>query len=388
MTSIDRRGLLKAMAAAPFLAPEMLRAQDMSRIALAPIAVRDGRVWMPVSFGDSGPHGFIVDTGNYSNLISETLALRLNLRRIGVARGVGVGGRTQMDDYRAPDVRLGEVRVGPMIFSAYRSDIVLHPQASGALSAGIMTVADTDLDFDAGLWRLHLDGRSDRSGFERLPSSLRWEGIGSGAAKIEVDTMIDGQRYALVLDTGAPGDILLGPAATRRSELWNDTIPFAPGRSRGLGGDGGRTRLVRAGRASLGGIGFDRPLITLTDPAASGFGRSDGLLGLGLIQRLNLSTDVRGGRLWAKRNAQPPRPERYGMSGLWLEARRDGVEIVVLSPRSPAADAGLRVGDRLVGGTLQQWIARLSGRPGHAVEIPYQRGDETRTTTLTLREYL
>src|SRR5688572_423152 len=170
MSGIDRRGLLKAMAAAPLLAPEMLRAQDMSRIALAPIQVRDSRILMPVSFADDGPHGFIVDTGNYSNLISEALALRLNLRRVGVARGVGVGGATQMTDYRAPDVRLGEVRVGPMLFSAYRSDIVLHSQASGALSAGIMTVADTDLDFDAGLWRLHLDGRSDRTGFERLPS--------------------------------------------------------------------------------------------------------------------------------------------------------------------------------------------------------------------------
>ncbi len=386
--TIDRRGLLKAIAAAPLLAPEILRAQDMSRIAMAPIEVRDSRVLMPVSFGDDGPHGFIVDTGNYSNLISEALALRLNLRRVGVARSVGVGGMTRMTDYRASDVRLGEVRVGPMIFSAYGSDIVLGPQAHGALSAGIMTVADTDLDFDAGLWRLHLDGRSDRSGFERLPSSLRWDGIGSGAAKIAVDTMIDGRRYQLVLDTGAPGDILLGPAASRRTGLWNSTTPFSPGRLQGLGGDGGRTRVVRAGRASLVGIVFDRPLVTLSDPEERGFRRADGLLGIGLIQRLNLSTDVRASRLWAKRNARPPRPERYGMSGLWLEQRRDDVEIAVISPQSPAADAGLRVGDRLVGGTLQEWIGRLGGRPGQTIEIPYRRGSETGTATLTLREYL
>ena len=386
--TIDRRGLIKALAVAPWLAPEMLRAQDMSRIAMAPIQVSDARILMPVSFGDDGPHSFIVDTGTWSNLISEALALRLNLRRIGTTRGVGIGGMTQMDDYRAPDVRLGDVRVGPMIFQAYRSDIVLHPQAGGALSAGIMTAADTDLDFDAGLWRLHLDGRSDRSGFERLPSTLRWEGIGSGAAKIAVDTVIDAKRYQLVVDTGAPGDILLGPEATRRSGLWNATTPFSPGRARGLGGDGGRTRLVRAARASLGGIAFERPLVTLTDPETRGWRRSDGLLGLGLIQRLTLSTDVRAGRLWAKRNSRPARPERYGMSGMWLEERRDGLEIAVISPRSPAADAGLQVGDRLTGGTLQEWIGRLSGRPGATIEIPYRRGGETRTTTLTLREYL
>jgi serine protease Do len=128
--------------------------------------------------------------------------------------------------------------------------------------------------------------------------------------------------------------------------------------------------------------------VTLSDPEERGFRRADGLLGIGLIQRLNLSTDVRASRLWAKRNARPPRPERYGMSGLWLEQRRDDVEIAVISPQSPAADAGLRVGDRLVGGTLQEWIGRLGGRPGQAIQIPYRRGAETGTATLTLREYL
>jgi serine protease Do len=360
----------------------------MSRIAMAPIEVNGRRILMPVSFADNGPHSFIIDTGNYSNLISEALALELNLRRLRVARGVGVGGVTEMTDYRAPDVRLGEVRVGAMIFSAYGPDISLHPRARGAVSAGIMTVADSDLDFDAGVWRLHLDGRSDRTGFERLPSTLSWGGIGSGAKKIAVNTIVNGRRFELVVDTGAPGDILFGPSATHGSGLWNDTIPFVPGRAFGLGGDGGATRLVRVDTVSLGGITFERPLVTLTDPDVRDWRGSDGLLGLGLIERLNLSTDVRAGKLWARRNAQPARPERYGMSGLWLAERRGEVEIVVLSPSSPAADAGLRVGDRLVGGTLQQWIGRLSGRPGDAIDIGYRRGDETATTTLTLREYL
>ena len=145
---------------------------------------------------------------------------------------------------------------------------------------------------------------------------------------------------------------------------------------------------MRAGTVSLGGIAFGRPLITLTDPDVRDFRHSDGLLGIGLIERLNLSTDVRGGRLWAKRNARPARPERYGMSGLWLGERRGEVVVEVVGTGSPAAAAGLRVGDRLTGGTLSQWIGRLAGRPGATIEIPYERAGESRSVTLILREYL
>jgi serine protease Do len=388
MMTINRRGLLKALAAAPLLVPGILRAQDMSRIALAPIEVRDRRVWMPVRFAGGAPHRFVIDTGSFSNLISEALAAELDLRRIGRTRVRGIGGAEQLDDYRAPDVSLGEVRVGPMIFSAYRSHVVIHPEARGALSTAIMTVADTDLDFDAGVWRLHLDGRSDRSGFEQMPSNIRWDGIGSGADKIFVDVAIDGETYRLKVDTGSPSEIMLGSVATRRSRLWNETTPFSPHRRRGIGGDGGRARLVRVRGASLGGIAFERPLVSLTDPAERWELEEDGLLGIGLIERLNLSTDMRTRKLWAKRNGRPPRPNRYGMSGLWLEARRDGIEIAELSPGSPAADAGLRRGDVLVGGTLESWIERLGGRPGETIEISYRRGSETGTATLTLREYL
>ena len=252
-----------------------------------------------------------------------------------------------------------------------------------------MTVADTDLDFDEGIWRLHLDGRTDRSGFEALPSVIHSEGPGHGAANILVDAVIDDQTYRLQVDTGAPGDLMLGPSASRRSGLWNDSTAFSPQRIRGIGGDGGRARLVRGGALSLGGIRFERPIVWLTDPAERRTIEADGLLGIGLIQRLNLSTDVRSRRLWAKRNAQPPRPERYGMSGLWLAERGGGLIIEIVGTGSPAAAAGLREGDRIEGrGSLGDWIERLGGRPGETIEIPYSRDGASRTATVTLREYL
>jgi predicted aspartyl protease len=385
---IRRRSLLASFAAMPFAAPTVLRAQDMSRVAMAPISVRDDRVWMPVRFGAGEAHGFILDTGAFANLINRDLALRLGLGEAGSLRVKGIGGVGRYEAYRAPDVSLGQVRVGSMLFAALPDTAGLHPQTGGALSAGLLTVADSDLDFDADQWRLHLDGRRERPGFEALPSTIRSEGPGTGAAQILVDAQIDGQTYRLQVDTGAPGDIMLDTSATRRTGLWNETTPFVPHRRRGIGGDGGRARLVRMGSARLGGIAFDRPIVSLTDPAERRTLDADGLLGIGLIQRLNLSTDLRGRKLWARRNARPPRPERYGMSGLWLGEREGELVIEEVGTGSPAASAGLRKGDRIDGGSLREWVARLSGRPGETVEIPYRRGAEVGTARVMLREYL
>jgi S1-C subfamily serine protease len=64
------------------------------------------------------------------------------------------------------------------------------------------------------------------------------------------------------------------------------------------------------------------------------------------------------------------------------------VTVVEVSPASPAAEAGLRVGDTVTDVSLDAFVGRLSGRPGDTVEIAYRRGGEGRRTRLTLRAFL
>lgn len=379
--------MLAGLALSPLLVPSMAGAQDRARVAGARILVRDGRVWMQARFGTRGPFPFVIDTGNFANMIRREHARALGLRQVGQVTSRGIGGTAAFPVYAGEDVSFGNARVGTLDFAAY-DDLAIHREAAGLLSASVMTVADSDLDFEAGEWRIYPDGRGARPGYEMLPSALGVSARRFGAAPIFVDAAIGGRSYRLQVDTGAPGQVLLFSAATRRSGLWDGNGPYSPRQSRGIGGEGAMGRLVRVPEIGIGSIRFERALVALTDPGSRNALDADGLLGLELLERMNISTDLRAMKLWAMRNARPARPERYGISGLWIDRRGERLVVVAVSPHSPAADAGLRIGDEIQGVPFDQFIRRLGGRPGDVIDIAYRRGGEARSTRLTLRPFL
>lgn len=384
---ISRRDLLGALAAVPMLGAAPLAAQG--RLGGGRIALRDYRLWLDVSIGGRGPWPFVIDTGAFVNLIRDDLARSLGLRTVGALNMGGIGGRATGALYRALEVRLDGLEAGPMVFAGHGPDLRIHPAAMGALSASLLTYADADLDFDAMAWRRYPGGRAIPPGFIQLPGSIQRPRASGGASILVVDAAIDGQTYRLQVDTGSPAQLHLWSRATRRSGRWDDGRPFAPVRPSGIGGEGALGRLKRVGEVRLGGLSFPGALAMFEDPAAADSHIGDGLIGLPLVQRMNLATDVRRRALWAKANGLPPPPDRYGLSGLWVDTDRDrNLIVAAVSPLSPASEAGLRLGDLIDGGSLESFVGRLSGRPGDVVEIGYRRGGAARRTRLTLRAFL
>ena len=374
----------------PLLAHGRLLGQSTRRVGGARILVQDNRVWMQVRFGGRGPYPFVIDTGGWANAIRRSAARELRLREVGHQLTVGLGGTQQMAHYEARNVMLGNIDIGTADFLAYEDEFGdrIHGQATGVLAANVLTTADSDLDFELGEWRIYPDGRGERPGFVQVPSEIRRSARQVGSTRIYVTAGVNGANYRLLVDTGAPSSVHLFAGASRRAGLWNETGPYAPYRTSGFGGEGPRTRLVRGAEFALGNVRIERPLIMVTDPDARDSEDADGILGLGLLELMNLSTDIRSGRLWVQRNSRPPRPERYGMTGLWTEERGDRLVLVDVSPRTPAAEAGLQVGDEIRGVSLRDWIRPLGGRPGDVIPIRYFRNGEERTTRLTLRPFL
>ena len=350
---------------------------------VAKIRLTDTRVLIDAVVDGKTPLSFVIDTGAVVSGIRDEVAQRLALKKL-------------------RDVRLNETRSFPL----YSADLLLGGALSqrgvalaglseseralggdGLLAAGLMTTFDSELDFDTGEWRIHPNGAADRAGFTALASELRDDPNANGSARIFADVTVGDAVVRPVLDTGMPWVLTLPHAAGKRLGLWNDVTPYAPVRSSGIAGAGkSLSRLVRAPDLRIGPAQYAAPLIVVRPPDASG---DDAVLGLPALRTLNLSIDRAARTIWIKRNTLSPTESRYGGSGLWVDADGDKVRVAEVGTGSPAAKAGVRVGDVIDGvGGLRDAIGLLGGAPGTALSLKLRRGRDTAEASFTLAPYL
>lgn len=383
---ISRRNLLAGLGVATAW-PGMVVAAG-GRVLRASISLEENRVLIAVGMVGKGPYIFLIDTGGVVSLVHDSLARTLKLPVIGHSKLGGIGGVDIYPIYEARDFLIGgSVRQASVALVGAR-DIHFGNDIEGTLAAGILTVGDTELDFDAGELRLYPDGRGERLGFTHLRSSIRRiSGRQEESPYIFADIAVGGQAFECLLDTGAPRTLSLFANAARRSGLWDDSRPYAPIRPSGLGGQGPISRIVRAPSLALGGLSIERPLVQLHPPGQQTAAVGDGIAGLALIRRFNLSIDARSRSLWVQPSRQPAPPERYGLSGLWFDRSGDVAEVAAVGMGSPAAEAGMQVGDRVVG-AWQDVLASIGRSPGAAVTLEVDRRGAKRTVSFTLRPYL
>jgi hypothetical protein len=261
----------------------------------------------------------------------------------------------------------------------------------GSLAAGILTTVDSDLDIESGEWRVYPDGRPERVGFVKLERAIRSDSaLGRNAAspRLYGEIQVNGTVLDCLLDTGAPGAISISYDNARRLGLWDDTRPFAPQATSGIGGSGGIGRIVRADIALFAGQRFDRPLVLLRGPS-DGARDHDGIVGLSMLRGFNLSTEVKTRSLWLQRHLDAaPLPERYGMSGLWLDDKGGEIRVAVVGTGSPAWAAGIQVGDRISGPDFRSAIASITGAPGKDVTLSVASNGQTRSVRFALTPFL
>lgn len=123
-----------------------------------------------------------------------------------------------------------------------------------------------------------------------------------------------------------------------------------------------------------------------------------GLIGYSFLGRFRLGIDYVNRVLWLDPLPEgwEGRPWRDSQIGLQLERRGDAIAVAGVVRNSPAADADIRIGDRLValGGTPSRLLdvpgalRRLEGRPGSAVTLTLERDRRLLTHKLLRRRLL
>lgn len=384
---VSRRSLLAGLAAAAAIPSRAARAIAPARVLRAPFTLQGDRVLLSVAVNGAAPVPFVLDTGGVVGLIRDDVAKRMKLPVLRQSRLGGVGGPGSFPLYKLDAVVIGGAWRQDAIVLAGAGAMGFGQDAAGSLAAGLLTTRDSDLDFDRGEVRIYPEGRGARDGFARVPSRIEQRGATGGSAYIFADAVLDGKSYRFVVDTGAPRGLTLFADAARRSGLLDDARPFAPLHVGGLGGGGPLGRIVRADRLAFGGRTFERPLVMLAG-AKTGYALEDGIIGLALLRHFNLSIDTRDHVLWVQPSQQPPVSIAYGLSGLWAVAHKGATVVEAVGTASPAAQAGIRVGDRIVGEPFAATIAKLTAPEGAPCPLAIERDGVRRDVTLELRRFL
>lgn len=387
----DRRGFLAAGTAGLFVAGGARAAK--ADAVVSQITIDHQRLWIAGSIAGGKPGLFVVDTGASVNLLRPDIATELRLPVAGNQRLHGIGKHMENGEVvGARNVLLGgALRQSVVDFHVRDLSDLVPDDAMGLLCAGLVTSRDTDLDFDRNELRIWPHGRPDRADYTLVPSLFDGSEHPTEARRVMVTAFINGIGYRLMVDTGAPGNVLLFSDAARRSGLFSDDRPFSPTQPSGIGGKADKMgRLVRAEQFQLGPITMPHPIISVMDPdARHQEGNHDGLLGLSFLQLLNLSTDTRLSKLYVQRNSRPGQPQRYRASGLWLDRDGETTRVTIVGTGSPAAEAGIKPGDEIVSPAGFADALRLADAPpGQTISFGVRRNGEVATRSFTVHPYL
>jgi serine protease Do len=145
---------------------------------------------------------------------------------------------------------------------------------------------------------------------------------------------------------------------------------------------------VRCGRLTIGETTYDNPLV-LVRMEQHGMLQFGGLLGLPVIQTLDMAFDRRRRSFAVRRNGLEPGGSPYGLSGLWLNEERGRVVVSEVGVGSPAAAVGIQAGDVVEGvANLRAALDRLQGEAGQPVELSLVRNGAAVSARFELRAYL
>ena len=122
----------------------------------------------------------------------------------------------------------------------------------------------------------------------------------------------------------------------------------------------------------------------------------EAMIGLGLLSRFNLVFDYSRRRMYVEPNHTFADPFDYNMTGIWMRRGRGPYfEVKHVQPDSPAGEAGMRIGDRILQingkdvGEYTVWELRpILRQEGNTVTLTVQRDNEQNEIALKLRRVI
>ncbi|MBX7495157.1 aspartyl protease family protein [Qipengyuania sp. 6B39] len=163
-------------------------------------ADRNRRMTVPVTIGGAGPYRFLIDTGAQATVVTHELVEDLALRRSGTALLVAMGSSRTVETVELDDLEFANRSVSGLVSPLLQAS---HVGADGIL--GLDSLQDTRvlIDFrERSMAIADSEYEESNSGYEIVVRARKKIG-----QMIITNARIDGQRVAVVIDTGAQTSI-------------------------------------------------------------------------------------------------------------------------------------------------------------------------------------
>jgi predicted aspartyl protease len=346
---------------------------------------------------DGRPYEFILDTGGH-DIITPEVAQALGLKPIGAGASGGAGeGTIAQQDVRVATLQIGAATLRDQHFYVIplQYDTVergARPPLAGILGLEVFERLAARIDYAAQTMTLRTFAQAARERRRGEPVAIAFDD------DIPLlDGRIAGQPGVIALDTGNGGSMVVQAA-------WAKANGLAETMKRGLElvsfGAGGESRnwASRVASLEIGRQVIERPIARYAEDKAGSFSSTTEAANIGteILAHFALDFDYARGTIWFERNPAYRAPP-LGRSGVRVSKEDPAAFTVALvTPGSPAAQAGLAKGDRIVSVDGVD-ATRLSGfdlwqkhvqPPGTTVVYGVARGSDVQRVPVVLREML
>ncbi len=365
---------------------------DGGTASTIPFELLNNHIYVQVELDGKGPFRMLCDTGG-ANIVTPELAKKLGLESEGALQGRGVGEKSEdVGLTKVESLRIGDVTLKDQVFAVFPLAALARVEGvpfDGLVGYEIFKRFVVKVDYQASRLRL------------TLPEAFEYQGSGTVVPfKFnnhipQVEGEIDGIPGKFDIDTGSRASLdLLGPFVEKHGLKAKYSPKLEGVTGWGVGGPA-RAAITRAGELKLGEVTVKAPVTELTLQQKGAF--TDpyvaGNVGAGVLKRFNIVFDYGQQRLIFERNARYSEPDAFDRAGLWMNQVDGGFEVMDVFAGSPAAEAGIAVGDTILSVDGQP-VASLpalrqrfrSDAPGTRVRLEIRKGETQREVVLTLRD--
>lgn len=341
-------------------APAFLKTPGLAKL---PAEYRAKHLWLRVSINGQPPADFLYDTGASITVLDSAYAAKLGIARQGQMQGAGAGasgsasfGEIQSLRIAAPDgdgIEMKGLKVGILDVNSGLAPFFWR-DCAGVVGFDFINRFVNEIDYDRGVITL------------RDPKTFRYEGGGATlpftlaghipAVKFTLDGQYSGECR---LDVGSSGSMDLHGPFWKKNDLAAKTgkkIEIVGG---GFGGTF-TSALTRMKTLELGPFRWEAPLVTLTGAEGGAFMSEDyaANAGNGVLERFKVTIDYEKREIHLEKGAKFGAPFGFSRFGAQLMLKDGVVQVGQVLKGSPAARAGLAVGDEVVsvnGKSPREW---------------------------------